>query len=158
VIAVGLVLAILAIIAVAAVGLYWVGARSQQAVAMEQQATVATRAEVEAHRAEAMAQLEQSRVAETPDPRLNFVLEIDREGNAKTGDERIGLDELRAEIAKLKDETSNVFRVHINADPDCPIKHVAPVLEVLDEVGDIDYRIVASENADATTDLDNLAN
>jgi biopolymer transport protein ExbD len=153
VIGVGLVLAILAIIAVAAIGLFWVRARTQQAqaVAIEQRAIAELhRVGIKAQREGDLAQLEQSRVAATPDPRLNFVLEIDREGNASTIGERIGLDELRAVIAKQKDETSNVFRVRINADPDCPIKLVVPVLEVLDEVGDIDYRIVASKELDVS--------
>ena len=34
--------------------------------------------------------------------------------------------------------------MYINADPECPIKHIVPVLDVLDEAGDIDYRILAS--------------
>jgi biopolymer transport protein ExbD len=154
VLGVGLVLAILAIIAVAAVGLYWVGARTQQtqatrAIVMEERAIAELhRAEAEEQRAIAVSQLEHSRVAETPDPRLNFELNLDREGNASKDGERLGLDELKAEIAKLKEETNNVFRVRINADPDCPIKLVVPVLDVLDEVGDIDYRIVSSTELD----------
>ncbi|MDA1055747.1 MAG: biopolymer transporter ExbD [Planctomycetota bacterium] len=150
IIGVGLVLAILAIVAVAGVGLFWVRAarmESRDAVVAELQ-----RAGVEAHRAEAMAQLEQARIAATPDPRLDFVLEIDREGNASSDGESMGLDELRAEIAKLKDETSNLFRVRINADPDCPVKHVVPVLEILDEVGDINVRIVASKESNVSAD------
>ncbi|MCB9873620.1 MAG: hypothetical protein H6821_05520 [Planctomycetaceae bacterium] len=34
--------------------------------------------------------------------------------------------------------------MYINADPECPIKHIVPVLDVLDEAGDIDYQILAS--------------
>lgn len=153
VIGVGLVLAILAIVAVAAVGLFWLRASTHQAqaIAMEERAIAELhRAGAEARRADALAQLEQSRVVATPDPRLNFVLELDREGNASTNGERIGLNELRAEIAKLKEVTSNVFRVRINVDPDCPIKLVVPVLKVLDEVGDIDHRIVTSKELDVS--------
>jgi biopolymer transport protein ExbD len=152
VIGVGLVLAILAIIAVAGVGLYWVRASTQQAqvVAMEQQATVATRTDVEAHRAMALSQLEQSRVAETPDPRLNFVLEIDREGNTSVDGENVDLHELKAKLVKLKDETSNAFSVQVDADPDCPVKHVIVVVDVCEAVGDIDYRIVASKEPDVS--------
>ncbi|MCA9180644.1 MAG: hypothetical protein KDA51_04305, partial [Planctomycetales bacterium] len=93
VIGVGLLLAILAIIAVAGVGLFWVRARTQQAhaVAMEERAIAelhraeakaqlakieAQRAEVAAHRTAAMAQLKEPPNAPTPDPRLNFELKL----------------------------------------------------------------------------------
>ena len=146
VIGVGLVLAILAIIAVAAVGLFWVRASTQQAQAVAREQVVAElhRVGVEAQNASANAQLEQSRNAATPDPRLNFVLELDREGNASVDGEKIDLDELRARLAKSKDETSSTLSVRINADPEGPVKHVVSVLDVCNEVGDIDVRVVAS--------------
>ncbi len=151
VIGVGVVLAILAIIAIAAIGLFWVRSENQraQAVAMEQR-TIAElhRVGAEAQLRDAMAQLEQSRIAAASDPRLNFELNLDREGNVSVDGEQIGLDELKAEMEMLKEETSNVFRVRINADPECPIKLVVPVLDLLGEVGDIDYRIVSSRVAD----------
>lgn len=80
----------------------------------------------------------------TTGPRLHFELALDREGNASGNGERIGRDERRAEIAKLKQVTSSVFRGRINAASNRPIKHAVPVLDVLDEVGDIDYRVLAS--------------
>ena len=150
VVGVGLVLAILGIVVVAAAGLFWVRARTgqAQAVATEQLAVA------ELRRAGVMArvQLEEATVPAAPDPRLNFVLELDREGNTSVDGERIGRDELRAQLSKLKDETSNVFSVHVDADPECPIKHVIPVLDVCDEVGDIDVRIVSSKNSDVPAD------
>ena len=69
------------------------------------------------------------------------MLEIDREGNTSVDGENIDLHELKAKLVKLKDETSNAFSVHINAEPECPVKHVVAVVAVCDEVGDIDYRI-----------------
>jgi len=48
---------------------------------------------------------------------------------------------------KLKDETSNIFSVHINADPECPVKHVVLAADECEEVGDIDYRIMSSDSS-----------
>ncbi|MBC8356872.1 MAG: biopolymer transporter ExbD [Planctomycetes bacterium] len=143
VIGVGLVLVILAIITIAGVGVFWVRASTQQAqaVAMEE------RAIAEAQRTMAMSQLEQSRVATTPDPRLIFEVEIDGEGIASVDDEKIDLDELKAKLTKLKDETSNAYSVQINVDLECPVKHFIPVLDVCGEVGDVDYRIKTSEDS-----------
>ncbi len=59
--------------------------------------------------------IQEARVVVTPGSRLHFELKLDREGNASVDGERIGLDELRAEFAKLKRETSSLFRVRINA-------------------------------------------
>ena len=70
VIGVGLVLAILAIIAVAGVGLFWVRASTQQAqaVAMEERAIDELhRTGAEAHLADAIAQLEQACVSAMPE-------------------------------------------------------------------------------------------
>lgn len=146
VIGVGLVLAILGIVVVAGVGLFWVRTST-----VEQRAIAELhRAGAEAQRAEVAARLDQSRVVATPDPRLHFVLEIDREGNTTIDGENIDLHELKAKLVKLKDETSNAFSIHINADSDCPIKHVISVLDVCEEVGDIDYRIVASTESDVS--------
>ena len=145
VIGVGLVLAILGIIVVAAIGLFWVRARveSQAAVVGELH-----RAEAEAQRAMAMAQAEQARDSLTPDPRLDFVLKLDREGNISVDGEKIGFDESRARLVKLKDETSNEFSVCITADPECPAKHIIPVLDVCHDVGDIDVRVMSSNSTD----------
>jgi biopolymer transport protein ExbD len=148
----GLVLAILAIIVVAGVGLFWVPARTQQAqaVAMEERAIAELhRAGAEAHLADAMAQLEQSRVATTPDTRINFVLKLDREGNISVDDEMIGLDELKTRVAKAKSESSNEFLVRVIADSDCPKRHIKFVAAVFDEVGDVAWHVVSPENADA---------
>lgn len=87
-------------------------------------------------------------VEATPEPRLNFEVTLGREGNTSVDGKEIGLDELKAIVAKLKDETHNTFSVRINADSGCPVKHVVPVLDVCDEVGDIDYSIVSSDDAD----------
>ena len=126
VIGVGLVLAILAIIAVAGVGLFWVRASTQQSQAVVGERMVAElhRAGAEAHLADAMAQLEQSRVATTPDPRLNFVLGIDREGNLSVDGDVIGLNELKKRLAEFKDKSHNAFILRIDTDPDCPARHI----------------------------------
>jgi hypothetical protein len=58
---------------------------------------------------------------------------------------------------KLKDDTSNAFSVQINADSECPVKHVVSVTDVCKEVGDIDYRILASR-ASASSDESNAEN
>jgi biopolymer transport protein ExbD len=155
VIGVGLVLAILAIIAVAGVGLFWVRASTQQAIVMEQRA-IAARAE--AQRDRDLSQLEQSLFATGPGPSLKFVLELDRDGIMSVGGEGIDLNGLKARLAKLKEEASNTSSVQINADPECPVKYIVPVLDVCEEIGDIDYRIVASANADAPIELNNIAN
>ena len=169
----GLLFAILAIIAVAAVGLFWVRTDvvQMQAVATEQRlVTEVQLKEAEAQRAitqqavtrvqlkDGIVQIQDSSSATTPDPKLDFVLVIDRVGIMSVDGEKIDLDELKARLLKLKDETSNVFQVHVNADPECPIKHVTPVLDVCNEVGDIDYQIVASENVDAPVELNDVPN
>lgn len=151
VIGVGLVLAILGIIVVAAVGLFWVRASTQQtqAIAAEQRAIAELhRAEAEAQRAMTLPQLEQSRIAATPDARPNFKLTIDQEGNTSVDGEKIDLDELKAKLVQLKNEMSSAFSVHIVVVPECPIKHVIPVLDLCDEVSDIDYRITSSKGTD----------
>jgi biopolymer transport protein ExbD len=150
VIGIGLVLAILAIIAVAAIGLFWVRARTQQSQAVARERVVAElhRAGAEAHLADAMAQLEQSRLKVTPGSRLNFVLEIDREGNLSVAGDVIGLDELKKRLAEFKDKSHNTFLLRIDTDPDCPARHIIAVLDMCDEVGDIDYQIASSESMD----------
>ena len=157
-----LLVALLGILVVAGVGLFFVReSKMQQAVAIEsqmvaevhrakaeEQRTVGEvrRAEAEIQQAvtqlqRAATQIRQSSVGAIPDPRLIFEVSIDREGNASIDGEGIGLDELRAQLAKLKDETSNSFSVHINADSECPVKHIIPVLDVCKELGDIDFSI-----------------
>ena len=103
-------------------------------------------------------QREDASFADSSDPRLSFEVKLDHEGNASVDGERIGLDELREEIAKLKDETSNAFSVRINADPECPAKHVVSVLDVCEEVGDVDYRVVSSKGSDVPADESNAGN
>lgn len=153
VIGVGLVLAILAIVVVAAVSLFWVRtSRMEAMVAQDRAVAELHRVGVKAQNASTNAQLEQARAAATPDSRLSFQLTIDQEGNLSVDGERIGLDELREEIAKLKDETSNAFSVRINADPECPAKHVVSVLDVCEEVGDVDYRVLSSKDSDMPAD------
>lgn len=102
VLGVGLVLAILAIIVVAGVGLFWVrtSTRQAQAIAMEQRVIAELhRVGTEAQRESAMAQLEQPRVAANSDPRISFMVELDREGNSSIEEETIGLDELKSRLA-----------------------------------------------------------
>ena len=99
----------------------------------------------EAIQVDTMDQLRQreANVAATPDPRLNFEVEIDGEGNTSVDGEKTDLDELRAKLVKLKDETSIEFSVHIYANSECPVKDVVAVFAVYDNVGDVDYRLSA---------------
>ena len=170
-----LLVAILGIIAVAGAGLLLVrGAKMEQAVAIESRMadkvqrakaeeqraivelhgaeTVAKRAVAQVRIKDGMVQVQQSSVGAIPDPRLNFDVTLDREGNASVDGEEIDLDELRARLAKLKDETSNVFSVRINADSDCPVKLLIPVLDVCEEAGGIDFRVASSGGADSSPD------
>ena len=156
VIGAGLLLAILGIVVVAAIGLFWVRASTQQARAVAvQQEMVA-----EMQRSEAMNQLRklQDSTPARPDPRLSFEIQVDRDGNASTRGDRIDLDELKAETAKLKDETSNAFTVRITAASECPIKHLVAVLDVLNEVGDIDYLVELSKESDDSADESGAGN
>lgn len=153
VIGVGLVLAILAIIAAAGVGLFWVRSKTQQAIVMEQRALAeAHRAEADAQRTVALSRLEESRRAAIPGSRLNFLVGIDREGNMNVAGKVIGLDELKKRLAEFKDKSHNTFLLRIDADQECPAKHIIAVIKVCDKVGDIDYRIMSSKDADMPAD------
>ena len=96
--------------------------------------------------------------ADSPDPRLSFEVNLDREGNTSVDGERIGLDELKARLAKLKEETSNTFSVRINADPECPAKLLIPVLNVCEEVGDIDFRVASPGGTDLPVNEGDIEN
>ncbi len=149
IIGIGLVLAILAIVAIAGVSLFWMRASTQQAIVMDQCAIAdAHRAEAEAQRARAMAQLDQTSGAAIPGSRLSFMLGIDRVGNLNVAGDVIDLDELKQRLAEFKDNSHNTFLLHIDADPECPTKHIIAALGVCNEVGDIDYQITSSERTD----------
>ena len=144
-----LIVAVLGILVVAVAGLFWVRTSTVQsrAVAAEHLAVA------EMQRAVAVAQVQQqSSVMATPVPRLSFEVKLDREGNASIDGKGIGLDELRAQLAKLKDETGNSFSVHINVDSECLFKHVVSVMDVCKEVGGIDYRVASSSDSDSSPD------
>jgi hypothetical protein len=42
--------------------------------------------------------------------------------------------------------------VRINADSDCPVKLLIPVLDVCEEAGGIDFRVASSGGADSSPD------
>ena len=173
-----LIVAILGVLVVAGVGLFFVSTSSVQFVntssgqshvfiedqMVTQEEVTTQRAVAEVHLAEAeiqqavsqlqraATQIRQSSVAATLEASLNFEVSIDREGNASIDGEKIGLDELKARLAKLKAETSNTFSVQINADPECPVKHIIPVLDVCKEVGDIDFSVATSSDSDLSID------
>jgi len=168
-----LLVGIVGLLAVAGAGLLLVrGSKMQQAVAIESQMVAEVhrskaeeqRAVAEVHRAEAeiqqavsqlqraATQIRQSSVAATLEASLNFEVSIDREGSVSIDGKEIGVDELKAWLAKLKAETSNTFSVHFNADPECPVKHIIPVLDVCEEVGDIDFRVATSSDSDLSID------
>ena len=160
--------AILGILAVAGAGFFMVRTSSMQSRAVPIESRMAAevqRAKAEEQRAVAhvrikdgMVQVQRSSVRTTPAPRLNFEVTLDREGNASIDGKGIGLDELRAQLAKLKDETGNSFSVHINVDSECLFKHVVSVMDVCEEVGDIDFRVASSSGADSSPDEDDTAN
>ena len=130
-----------------------------QVAVVEQQAVVESH-ELEEIESDGMVLLQRqdASFADSSDPRLNFELNLDREGNASIDGKEIGLDELRAQLAKLKDETGNSFSVHINVDSECLFKHVVSVMDVCEEVGDIDFRVASSSGADSSPDEDDTAN
>ena len=150
-----LLFAVLGILVVVGAGLFFVQtSRVEAMVARDRAVAELRRVGVEAHNADAEAQreVEEARVEATPDPRLNFVVKLDREGNASVDGENIDLDELKAQLAKLKEETGNAFSVQINAGAECPVKHVVSVLDVCKEVGDIDYRVALPSGSDSSPD------
>ena len=156
-----LLVAILGILVVAGAGFFMVRTSSMQsrAVAIESRMVAEVqRAKADEQRAVAhvritdgVVQIQQSSIAATPGKRLNFEVTIDREGNASIDGKEHGLDELKAQLTKLKAETSNTFSVQINADPECPVKHIIPVLDVCKEVGDIDFSVASSKDAAAVS-------
>ena len=148
-----LLVVILGILAVGGASLFWVRASSlqAQAVATQQQVVTGQQVVTSQRRGEAKVRLQQQyTAAATPDPRLDFAVRIDREGNTHVDGEKIGLAELRTQLARLKEETSNAFSVQINADSECPVKHLIPLLSVCDQIGDLDFRIVSSDRSDSS--------
>lgn len=155
VIGVGLILAILGIVVVAA-SLFWVRASTARAraVAMEQ------RAVAELRRAELMARLEEEQERTTApfaEP-IRIEVRLDGFGAVRIDGEGISLDELKSRIATMKEGTSDQLSMKINADFKCPIQRVAAVLEVLKEVGDIDYLVVSSKESDESADESHAEN
>ena len=139
-----MIVAVLGILAIAGVALFWV-----QAVRSDEQQAIATetRAVVEERTVELRSALEEARAEATVDPRLNLEVKLDREGLTSNDGERISLDELRAKLVKLKTETSNAFSVQISTHSECPARHLIAVAAVCDEVGDIDYRITSLDDS-----------
>lgn len=145
-----LIIAVLGFVVVGGAALFWVRAarmESEVAVVARQRAAEEV---IRAKSTDLRSALREARAQATPDPRLNFEVAIDREGNATVGGDDIGLDELREKLVELQEETSNVFSVHINADSECPIRHVVSVLDVCEGVGDIDYRVKSVVQLTAT--------
>jgi hypothetical protein len=144
VIAVVLIVVLLGVLAVLGAGYFLVrSSRVEEMVARERTIAELKRVGEEAHRAaaEAQRQVDEARGEVTPAPRLNFVVTVDREGHVTRDGDEISLDGLRVQLAKSQDETHNAFTVYIHADPECPVKHVIPVLDACEKVGDIDYRV-----------------
>ena len=137
VVVVFLLIAMLGLLAIVGVGLFWVRASTGQS----QVILAGPQAPVQVRLAETLTDQRTIHIKPERDPRLSYELSIDRDGNATVGGERIGLDELRAQLAKRQEETANVFSVRVNVDPECPARHIVPVLDVCEEIGDIDYRV-----------------
>jgi biopolymer transport protein ExbD len=145
----------LGIVALIGVGVaIWQGFGGVPQVAVVKQQAAVELHELEEIESDGMVPLQRqvASFADSSDPRLNLELNLDREGNASVDGEEIGLDKLRARLVKLKGETSNAFVVHIIADPECPAKHIIPVLDVCEEVGDIDYRVASRSGTDLPID------
>jgi biopolymer transport protein ExbD len=140
--------AMIGIVAVLGAGFFFVSrVEMQEAVIAEELAVAeARRAEAEAVRA-----IEEARSEATPDPTLiDFEVKLDRDGNASLDGADIDLDGLRARLAKLKEETSDAFSVRIDADSECPVKHVVNVVDLCKGVGVINYSILSSIDSDVS--------
>ena len=61
----------------------------------------------------------------------------------------IDLEGLRSQLDALNQDTSKRISVMLMADSDCPAKHVVALLSLLIELGDIDYRIAVSDDAES---------
>ena len=142
-----LIVAVLGIVVVGGAALFWVRtARLESMIAQERAVAELRRVGEEAHRADTEAQrnVEEARVETTPYPRLNFEVKLDREGNARLAGEKIRLDDLKAKLAKLKEETNNALSVQISADSECPAKHVVSVADICKQIGVVDLNIASS--------------
>lgn len=148
-----LIVAVLGILVVVGAGLFFVQTSRVEAVTRERTVAELHRLGAEAHRADAEAQreAEKARAEATPASTLNFEVKLDREGNASVDGESIDLDELRARLVNLKEETGNACSVHIDADSECPVKHVVSVVDVCKEVGVADLEIASSEGSDISS-------
>jgi biopolymer transport protein ExbD len=149
-----LLVAALGIVIVGSAALFWV--RTSQVEAMvTHERTVAElrRIGVEAHRAdvEAQREVEEAQVEATPDPRLNFEVKIDREGNTSVDGKSIDVDELRATLTELKEESGNAYLVKIYADSECPVQQVVAVLDVLEELGGVEFHVESPEPAELSS-------
>lgn len=149
VVVVVLLLAVLGLVAVVGAGLFFVRteriavekARRAEVMARQQAAIAA----VEAKRSVAIAETQQeSSASVTQTESANLVVRLDRRGAAIIDEQEVDLDVLRARLTKWKQETNARLSLQINADSECPVKHVVAVLDICEEVGDIDCRIASS--------------
>lgn len=140
VVVVVLIVALVGILGVLGAGFFFVRTARVEAMVSQDRAVAAS------HRAEVMARraAEEARAEAVPEPKMKFEVKVDREGNASVEGEKLGLDDLKAKLETLKEETSNAFSVQISADSECPLKHVVSVMDLCKEVGDIDFNVAAS--------------
>ena len=161
---VGILIAVLLIVVLGGLFLAGIGAfffvastrmETRQLVVAEQQASVQLekfQAMTEMQQAEATAQGQhESGMAATLTLRLDYRVSMDRDGSMSVDGKPVGLDELKARLTRLKDETSNAFSVRFTVDSECPVKHLTPVLAVCDDIGDIDYQVTTPEKPEVTT-------
>ena len=137
-----LLLAILGIVLVAVVGIRFARKSTMLSrVEAYDQLVVA-----EAHEAEAIVALQdQPRIAATSAKTVSVRVQLDHLGDASIDGEKVGLDTLKAQLTALKQETNTRLSLEINVDSECLFKHVLPVMNLYEEVGDIDFRFVSAD-------------
>jgi biopolymer transport protein ExbD len=90
--------------------------------------------------------------------RTSYPVEVARDGTITVEGESMGLNAFKSHLKELKRKSSNAFTLVLEVEADCPVKHLTPLLDMCEEVGDIDYRVhstdesgVSDEPADPAT-------
>jgi len=144
-----LLLAVLGIIAVAGAALFFVRTDRQE-VAI---------AAVEVEHAITVPDVQQGiSISPTQTEMASMEVRLDSRGAANINGEEVDIDGLKARLTKLKKETNARLSLQINADADCPVKHVVAILDICEEVGDIGYRIVSSAVSDVAAEQSSAEN
>ena len=138
-----LLLAVLGIVAVVGAGLFYGRTERMAAVEAEQAATVA--------------EIQQATdLLVTQTETVSIEVRLNHRGVANMDGEEVDIDVLRTRLAKLKKETDARLSLRINADAECPVKHVVAILSICEEVGDIDFRIETMAVSDVAAERSNV--